>query len=118
MDVRRSLTEEISAGIRWLSGAPLVLLLACIMGDLNLINAAMPLLAITVGQRLGVSDTSIGTMVACGGIGSVLGSICGTRWLRLHGFGRGVVLAASLRATAFDALFAATNLPRLGLFMG
>lgn len=117
-DARRSLTEEITEGLRWLSGARLVLLLACIMGGLNLINAAMPLLAITVGQRLGVSDTSIGTMVACGGIGSVLGPICGTRWLRLHGFGRGVVLAAWFHAIAFAALFMATNLPRLGLVFG
>jgi MFS family permease len=115
VDARRSLTREIAEGIRWLSGARLVLLLACIMGGLNLINAAMPLLAITVGQRLGVSNTSIGTMVACGGIGSVLGSICGTRWLRLHGFGRGVVLAAWLHAIAFGALFMATDLPKLGL---
>lgn len=115
---RHSLTEEISEGIRWLSGARLVLLLACIMGGLNLINAAMPLLAITVGQRLGVSNASIGTMVACGGIGSVLGSICGTRWLRLHGFGQGVVVAAWLHAIAFGALFAATTLPRLALVYG
>jgi predicted MFS family arabinose efflux permease len=118
LEARRPLIEEIAEGIRWLSGARLVLLLACIMGGLNLINAAMPLLAITLGQRLGASDTSIGTMVACGGIGSVLGSICGTRWLRLHGFGRGVVLAAWLHAVAFGALLMATSLPMLGLVYG
>lgn len=118
LEARRPLTEEIAEGIRWLSRARVVLLLACIMGGLNLINAAMPLLAITLGQRLGASDTSIGTMVACGGIGSVLGSICGTRWLRVHGFGRGVVLAAWLHAVAVGALFIATSLPLLGLVYG
>ncbi len=117
-EARRSLIDEIAEGIRWLSGARLVLLLACIMGGLNLINAAMPLLAITLGQRLGVNDTSIGTIVACGGIGSVLGSICGTRWLRLHGFGRGVALAAWLHAIAVGALFITTSLPMLGLVYG
>ena len=117
-EARRSLTEEIAEGIRWLKGAHLVLLLACIMGGLNLINAAMPLLAIALGQKLGVNDTSIGTTVACGGIGSVLGSICGTYWLRRHGFGRGVVLAAWLHALAVGALLIATSLPMLGLVYG
>ena len=117
-EVRRSLLEDITEGIRWLAGARLVLLLACIMGGLNLINSAMPLLAISIGQHLGASETSIGSMVACGGIGSVLGSICGTRWLRLHGFGRGVVLSAWLHAAAVGALFLATSLPRLGLVYG
>ncbi|MGI4982221.1 MAG: MFS transporter [Janthinobacterium lividum] len=116
--VRRSLMDDIAEGVRWLAGARLVLLLACMMGGLNLINAAMPLLAITLGQRLGASDTAIGTMVACGGIGSVLGAVCGTRWLRLHGFGRGVVLAVWLHALAVGALFTVTSLPMLGLVYG
>ncbi|MGI4861393.1 MAG: MFS transporter [Janthinobacterium lividum] len=118
LEARCSLTVEIAEGVRWLAGARLILLLACIMGGLNLINAAMPLLAITLGQRLGASDTSIGTMVACGGVGSVLGSMCGTRWLRLHGFGRGAMLAAWLHAVAVGALFIATSLPMLGLVYG
>ncbi len=116
--VRHSLVGEMLEGIRWLSGARLILLLACMMGGLNLINAAMPLLAITLGQRLGASDTSIGAIVACGGIGSVLGSLCGTRWLRLHGLGRGVVLAVWLHAFAVGALFAATRVPILSLVYG
>ncbi len=117
-EVRQTLVEEITEGIRWLTGARLVLLLACIMGGLNLINAAMPLIAITLGQNLGASNASIGTTVACGGIGSVLGSLCGTRWLRLHGFGRGVVLTAWLHAAAFGALIIVPSLLMLGLVYG
>ncbi|WP_370676797.1 MFS transporter [Pleomorphomonas sp. PLEO] len=118
LPTRQTLIEEITEGIRWLIGARLVLLLACIMGGLNLINAAMPLIAITLGQTLGASNASIGTTVACGGVGSVLGSLCGPRWLRLHGFGRGVAFTTWLHAAAFGALIFVPSLPLLGLVYG
>ena len=116
--MKQSLLVEISEGVRWLFGSHLVLLLACIMGGLNLINAAMPLLAITLGQQLGSSDTSIGAMVACGGIGSILGSLCGIWWLKLQGFGRGVVLALWLHAAALVGFFLVRNLLFLGIIYG
>lgn len=116
--VRETLYKDISEGVRWLAAARLVLLLASVMGALNLLNAAMPLLAITLGQSLGASDTSIGTMVACGGIGSILGSLCGPLWLRVAGFGRGVVLATWAHAAAFATLMFVQSLPMLGIAYG
>jgi predicted MFS family arabinose efflux permease len=118
LPTRQTLIEEITVGIRWLIDARLVLLLAGVMGGLNLINATMPLIAITLGQTLGASTASIGTTVACGGVGSVLGSLCGPRWLRLHGFGQGVAFATWLHAVAFGALIFVPSLPLLGLVYG
>jgi predicted MFS family arabinose efflux permease len=115
---RQTLAKDIGEGLRWLAGARLVLVLASIMGALNLLNAAMPLLAITLGQNLGASETSIGTMVACGGVGSIIGSICGPFWLRVAGFGRGVVLATWFHAVAFGTLMFVQNLPLLGVAYG
>jgi predicted MFS family arabinose efflux permease len=116
--VRQTLMKDIGDGIGWLAGARLVLLLACMMGALNLLNAAMPLLAITLGQKMGASDTSIGTMVACGGLGSIVGSLCGPFWLRLMGFGRGVMLATWFHAAAFAVLMVVQSLPMLGIAYG
>lgn len=87
-----SLKAEIVQGIRWLWNEKLIFRLAFVMGGLNMVNVAMPLVFIVIVEGLHATDAKIGLILSLGGLGGVVGSLFGAAMQKRFGFGRAVLI--------------------------
>ncbi|GAA1118214.1 MFS transporter [Kitasatospora arboriphila] len=98
-----------TAGLRWLLRQP-ALLRALLFGALlNLVGAASEVAMVVTLRDGGSGGTAIGTVLACAGVGAVLGSLAAPRVLKVLRPGQlflaiGAVWAAGTAVIAFTAL--------------
>ncbi|MDQ0311387.1 MFS family permease [Kitasatospora herbaricolor] len=99
-----------TAGLRWLTGQPALLRALAFGAVLNLAGASAEVAMVVTMRDTGTGGTSIGLVMACAGVGAVLGSLAAPRVIKLLTPGRlflviGVVWSAGL------AVFAGTQQP-------
>ncbi|HLV97280.1 MAG TPA: MFS transporter [Ktedonobacterales bacterium] len=70
-----SLRAEIAEGLRWLWRQPLIRFLAFLVGGLNLTGVGYPLIIIVLAQGQHADAFAIGLILACAGVGNVLGTL-------------------------------------------
>ena len=72
----RRLDREVREGLAWFWGQPLLRVMAVLSCGVNLVVAGgTTLLVIVLAQQRHASSFTIGLIFACGGIGSILGSL-------------------------------------------
>ncbi|AUG78993.1 MFS transporter [Kitasatospora sp. MMS16-BH015] len=102
--------NRVTAGVRWLAGQPSLLRLLVFVALLNLVGSAAEVAMVVTLRDTGSGGSSIGLVMACAGVGAVIGSLAAPRVMRLFTAGQlflviGVVWAGGLAA------FAATQRP-------
>ncbi len=75
-----NLRAEILEGLRWLWQQPLIRFLAVIVGGMNLTGVGYALIVIVLAERQHASSFAIGLILACAGVGNVLGTLA-TGWI-------------------------------------
>jgi predicted MFS family arabinose efflux permease len=88
-----ALRQEVTVGLRWLWGRPLIRFLAFLTGGLNFLDAAVPLILIVSAKQLGATDVQVGMIFSVGGVGAIVGSIVGGSVQRYASF-RVVIVGA------------------------
>ncbi len=106
---RRSLRTEISEGLGWLWGQPLIRAMALLTAGLRFTRGEA-LILIVLAQRQGASSRAIGVIFAAGGIGTILGSLLSPAIQRRFSFGRAISGACWWLALSF-LLYAAMPKP-------
>ncbi|MCX4744422.1 MFS transporter [Kitasatospora sp. NBC_01287] len=104
--------RSVTAGLRWLLRQPMLLRTLAFGALLNLVASAAEVAMVVTLRSGGTGGTSIGLVMACAGIGAVLGSLAAPRVLKMLTPGQlfltiGVVWALGL------ASFALTQLPQV-----
>jgi MFS family permease len=90
---RRKLWTEIAEGIRWVRRQPFILTMTLLMGAGAFVTSADGLLIIIVAQHQHASSAVIGLIVACFGVGEILGSLLIPRLGRRLTVGHSILLA-------------------------
>jgi MFS family permease len=93
MASRRKLGTEIAEGIRWVWHQPFILTMTLLMGAGAFVSSADGLLIIILAQRQHASAAMIGLIVACFGVGAILGSLVIPRLGRRMTVGHSILLA-------------------------
>lgn len=83
---RTNLRTEILEGLRWLWQQPLIRYLAVLIGGMNLTGAGYSLIVIVLAQRQHASSFVIGLILACAGVGNVVGTLLTSRIERRFSF--------------------------------
>ena len=113
-----SLRAEISQGVRWLWAQQVIFRLALVMGGLNMVSAAMPLIFIVIAKGQQSTDAEIGLILSLGGLGGVVGSLFGAAMQRRFGFGRAVLIVLWGQALLFPLLTLLPGPLSLGIAYG
>lgn len=79
---------EVTEGLKWLWGHPLIRSLAIFAGVSNLLSAGYTLLIVVLAERLHTSSVIIGFIFTVGGLGGVLGAILTPLVQKLWNFGQ------------------------------
>lgn len=113
--------KRVTAGLRWLGGQPEVVRVLAFAAVINLVGAGAEVAVIITLRRHGTSGGVVGAVMACAGVGAVVGSVLAPRLLKRLESGRlytvvGVLWAAGLGAFAADPS-AAVIAPLLVLMM-
>jgi MFS family permease len=90
---RRKLGVEIAEGIRWVWRQPFILTMTLLMGAGAFVSSADGLVIIILVQRQHASPAVIGLIVACFGVGAILGSLVIPRLGRRLTVGHSILLA-------------------------
>lgn len=114
----RRLSVEIAQGIGWLWHQKLILQLALLMGGLNMVTAAIPLIFIVIAKGLHATDAEVGLILSLGGLGGVVGSLFGAAMQKRLGFGRAVLTLLWGQALLFPLLALLPGAISLGLAYG
>ncbi|MEV4496982.1 MFS transporter [Micromonospora arborensis] len=76
----RSMGGEMVEGLRWLANQPLLRTMAVLIGLLNVtLTAALAVLVLLAGERLGLGSVGYGLLFTCMATGGVLGALLGDR---------------------------------------
>jgi predicted MFS family arabinose efflux permease len=112
---RRSLSVEITEGLRWMWSTPLVRTMAFLTGGMNLVQAGAPLIVIVIGKHLGATAAQIGLIFSVEAIGGVIGSIVGGHIQRRFSFTRVIVSVMWTNAALFALYGVASKVIVLGV---
>ncbi|WP_329571583.1 MFS transporter [Kitasatospora sp. NBC_01266] len=109
-DAAATTDRSVTAGLRWLVRQPALLRALAFGALLNLVASAAEVAMVVTLRTTGTGGTAIGLVMACAGVGAVLGSLAAARVLKLLTPGQlflviGVVWSLGL------ASFAATQRP-------
>lgn len=105
------LREEITAGLQFFRGHPLLRLLAGIVGGLAFLQAmVMAVIVLFAIEELQLSSSGYGLFVATGSVGGIAGALLAERFHRSLGTARTVTASAALAAAGY-LLIALTNRP-------
>jgi predicted MFS family arabinose efflux permease len=115
LPARASLRAEIAEGLRWLWQQPLIRFLALLIGGLNLTGAGYALIVIVLAQRQHASAFAIGLILACAGVGNVLGTLATSPIQRRLPFGRLVIVMTWALALTWPLFVFAPDLLTLGV---
>lgn len=115
---RKNLRAEIAQGIDWLWNQKLILQLALLMGGLNMMTAAIPLVLIVIAKGLHSTDSEVGLVLSLGGLGGVVGSLFGAAMHKRFGFGRAVLIVLWGQALLFPLFTLLPGAVSLGLAYG
>ncbi len=107
--VSRKLRAEITEGVVWLWGQPVIRVMASVSGLLNLFNSGITLIVIVRAREQGLSPAVTGLILALGGAGGIVGAVLGGRIQRRFRFGHIIGATCWLSALLWFAL--ALNLP-------
>ncbi|WP_089154095.1 MFS transporter [Micromonospora sp. NBS 11-29] len=76
----RSVRAEVAEGFRWLMSQRLLRTMALLIGLLNVtLTAAIAVLVLLAGERLGLGSVGYGALFTCMAVGGLLGSVVGDR---------------------------------------
>jgi predicted MFS family arabinose efflux permease len=112
---RASLRAEIAEGLRWLWQQPLIRFLAVLTGGLNLTGAGYALIIIVLAQGQHASSFAIGLILACAGVGNVLGTLATGPMQRRVPFGRLVIVMTWVLALTWPLFVFAPDPLTLGV---
>jgi MFS family permease len=112
---RGNLRAEILEGLRWLWFQPLIRFLALLVGGLNLTGAGYALIIIVLAQHQHASAFAIGLILACVGVGNVLGTLLTSPIQRRVSFGRLVVVTTWILALTWPLFAFAPDPLTLGM---
>jgi predicted MFS family arabinose efflux permease len=110
-----NLRAEIAEGLRWLWQQPLIRFLALLVGGLNLTGIGYPLIIIVLAQHQHADAFAIGLLLACAGLGNVVGTFITSPIQRRLPFPRLVVLMTWALALTWPLFVFAPDLPTLGI---
>jgi MFS family permease len=113
-----SLRSEISEGVRWLWGQPLLRFLALLGGGLNLVLASNGLQLILLAKDLGAPEAAIGTLFSIGSIGGLAGAMVAAKILKRFGFAVAFIGSIWVTALSYPLLILAPNIVVLGMVAG
>lgn len=104
-ETRTTLLAEIREGLAWLFGRRLLLVLAVMLGVANFtLSAVFAILVLYAQDVLGLGSTGYGLLLACAGVGAVLGSLLAERIGRLLGTGRALFLVMMVEGVVLAAI--------------
>jgi len=107
---RLSLRHEVAAGLRYVLGNRYLRGIAASTGTANLFGSiAMATYIVYVVRDLGLSPGEIGLVFGLGNIGAIVGAVVASRFTRLLGLGRAIVIAMFL---SFPALLLIAIAPK------
>jgi MFS family permease len=98
---RRHLLHEIREGFAWMWRQPVLRAMNVINSVMALITPGSTLVIIVVARQQHASTLMIGIIMACGGIGAVLGSLLAPRMRRILSVGHSIVLVRWIFALAW-----------------
>lgn len=112
---RRRLDREVREGLAWFWGQPLLRVMAVLSCGVNLVVAGTTLLVIVLAQHQHASSFTIGLIFACGGIGSILGSLFAPFLRKQLRFGQAIISNLWLFAFLWPLYVVAPNVVALGI---
>lgn len=87
------LRTEIGEGLRFVLGNPLLRAITACTASLNFFGSiSTALLVLFLSRELGLSESAVGAVLACTGVGSCLGAFTATWWSRTFGQARTIWL--------------------------
>lgn len=110
----RKLGREVLEGLAWFWCQPLLRVMAVLSCGVNLVCGS-PLLVIVIAQHQHASPFAIGLIFACGGAGSILGSLLAPLLQRRLSFGKAVVGNIWLFALLWPLYILVPNVVTLGI---
>ncbi|MDH6579917.1 MFS transporter [Kitasatospora sp. MAP5-34] len=100
--------RRLTAGIRWLGRQPVLLRALLFAGAVNLVGAAIDVAIVVALHAQGESSATVGVVLACAGVGAVIGAVLATRIVRRLAPGTILVGVGVLGTTCLTA-FAFTS---------
>src|SRR5262249_35220324 len=82
----RHLRRDLGEGLRWVWREPVLRSAALLTGSNNCLGAGYTLIVIVIAQRQHTSAATIGLIFALGGVGGLLGGLCGAQVSQRLGF--------------------------------
>jgi MFS family permease len=112
----RRLDREVTEGLAWFWHHPLLRIMAVLSCGINLVVVGgSSLLVIVLAQHQHSSSFTIGLIFACGGVGSILGSLLAPFVQKRLSFGQAIISNAWLIALLWPLYAVAPNLVILGM---
>ncbi len=111
----RKLWTEILEGLNWLWHSTVIRFLAVLVSGLNLCGIGYSLIVLVIAQQEHASKLTTGLILACGGIGSILGALIAGPLARRFRVGQIMIIASWLLALTWLPFAFAPNPAVLGL---
>jgi len=116
--VARNWRSEVSEGLTFLRGAPLLMLLAVVTGFWNLFAHMVEIgLILHVQENLGLGATAFGLMLSAGAVGGIVGGFAGEYVVRAWGPGRTAQFALAMSPVSFLGILLAPNAVALAIVL-
>ena len=113
---RHRLDQEVREGLTWFWRQPVLRVMAVLSCGVNLVVAGgMTLLVIVLAEHQGASSFTIGLIFACGGIGSILGSLFASYLQKHLKFGQAIISNLWVLALLWPLYAVVPNVVTMGI---